>query len=68
MFPLKRQKTFEEIFQFKEEKKHDSDFQPPATDEMKKLTDLMEKHNLTNSSLYKLYSLILKLNHCKTNN
>ena len=52
-------KTFEELFDFPEENKHNSDFSLPPSDEMKKLTDLMAKHKLTDSALFKSYSAIL---------
>ena len=52
-------KTFEELFDFPEENKHNSDFSLPPPDEMKKLTDLMAKHKLTDSALFKSYSAIL---------
>ena len=52
-------KTFEELFDFPEVNKHNSDFSLPPPDEMKKLTDLMAKHKLTDSALFKSYSAIL---------
>ena len=52
-------KTFEELFEFPEENKHNSDFSLPPPDEMKKLTDPLAKHKLTDSALYKSYNAIL---------
>ena len=52
-------KTFEELFEFPEQNKHNTDFSLPHPDEMKKLTDLMAKHKLTDSALFKSYDAIL---------
>ena len=52
-------KTFEELFEFPDQNKHNSDFSLPPPVEMKKLTDLMAKHNLTDSALFKSYNAIL---------
>ena len=45
------------MFNFKEENKHDTDFSMPSIDEMKELTDLMEECGLTDSALYKSYTV-----------
>ena len=56
-FFILKPETFETLFDFKEENKHDTDFSMPSSEELKELTELMEECGLEDSALYKSYTV-----------
>ena len=56
-FFILKPETFETLFNFKEENKHDTDFSMPSSEELKELTELMAECGLEDSALYKSYTV-----------